>query len=345
MHLPFKQWHLIFDFLNLSVSLSLNFRFILNIMLRKKRNYAVLSVIMLMIWTSGCHKDDDDSSSTSTTYKMKNANNGQTFLGGNTSIYLDNDNCFTGGQFVDLGRISGLDDILNIPDTDWRLTMPITPEYGYVARYGADYYGIYVVAYLTDASDASLITGAEVYYQKLCLLPVPSMQTSPPYATGSIYSVNGVRGIVYKVSADGAHGMIMSLYETTCAWATVNNEPGCSDEDSGMNNMNRVKGQSGWPNQYPAFKWCDALNTADDVSGWYLPAPHEMDELRAASLAYWDQMEETLHYYGGDMMVMDIYWSSYEYSSYSAWSYTLDTGHQTNSLKSRAYRVRAVRAF
>lgn len=307
----------------------------------------MLSVIMLMVWTSGCHKDDDDSSdsSTSTTYKMKNVNNGQTYLAGNTTIYLDSDNCFTGGQFVDLGGMSGLDDILSIPDTGWLLTMPITPGHGYVARYGTIYYGIYVVAYLKDASDDSLIIGAEVYYQKLSLLPVPSLQTSPPYTPGGIYSVDDVRGIVYKVTADGTHGMIMSLHETTCAWATVNNEPGCSDEDSGMNNMNRVKEQPGWPNQYPAFKWCDALHTADDASGWYLPAPHEMDELRDASLACWEQMEETVQYYGGDMMAIAIYWTSYEYSTYSAWSYSLDTGHQTNSLKSRAYSVRAIRAF
>jgi hypothetical protein len=276
---------------------------------------------------------------------MLNANNGQTYLGGVTSIYLDADNSLAGGQFADVGSINEVADIVSIPESNWSPTMPITLGHGYVARYGAVYYGIYVVSYLKSSSDASVITGAQVFYQKLGLLPVPSLQTSPPYAIGEIYCENGVRGVVYKIPDDGAHGMIMSLQETSCAWATVNNELGCSDEDFGMNNLTLVQAQSSWQKQYPAFNWCNAMTEAADVPGWYLPSTNEMAELSAASQTCWDQMEETVHYYGGDMFVADIYWSSYEYSAYSAWSYAFDSGHRTNSLKSRAYRVRAVRAF
>jgi hypothetical protein len=330
-----------------AVSLSLNFDFMIyiyNVMFGKRRIYAGWFVMLLLFWTGGCHKDDDDSSASSeTTLKMKNANNGQTYLGG-TSIYIDNDNYFAGGQFVDLGKMTGLDDISDIPDAEWSLTVAVTPGNGYVARYGTDYYGIYVVAYIMDTDEESVIVGAEVFYELKDSQPVPSLQTSPPYAVGSIYSVDGVRGVVYKISDNGTHGMILSLYETQCTWATVNDELGCSDEDDGMNNMDLVKQHSGWPNRFPAFKWCDDLNT-DGVSGWYLPARHEITELHTAAQACRDQMEESLLYHGGDAIGEGIYWSSCEYSNYSAWSHVSDTGHQTNSLKSRSYSVRAVKAF
>jgi hypothetical protein len=39
-----------------------------------------------------------------------------------------------------------------------------------------------------------------------------------PYKVGDFYSEGGAMGIVYTVSDDGAHGMIVSLNEAECAW-------------------------------------------------------------------------------------------------------------------------------
>ena len=42
-------------------------------------------------------------------------------------------------------------------------------------------------------------------------------------------------------------------------------------KSDGVANMEKVKQQSGWRAEYPAFRWCDDLG-----EGWYLPAINEM---------------------------------------------------------------------
>jgi hypothetical protein len=106
-------------------------------------------------------------------------------------------------------------------------------------------------------------------------------QTSAPYTVGDIYKENGVEGIVYKVTGNGSHGMILSLDETKEEQFTTlsikNDNYGCTDENNGMNNMNSIKQQASWEGRFPAFKWCN-----DKGSGWYMPAINELKELYAA---------------------------------------------------------------
>lgn len=104
--------------------------------------------------------------------------------------------------------------------------------------------------------------------------------TSEPYAIGDLYCKDGVVGIVYKVTDEGRHGMIVSLDYTVCEWNTTAYSYFCKDESNGVNNLNLVKQQTHWETRYPAFKWCEDLNMNVGF-GWYLPSIEELKELYA----------------------------------------------------------------
>jgi len=167
--------------------------------------------------------------------------------------------------------------------------------------------------------------------------------TSAPYAIGDIYNEKGVMGVVYNITDEGMHGMIVSMEETACVWSTVYENTGCSDLSNGMNNMNTIKKIAGWENKYPAFKWCNDFNMGS-VSGWYLPAKDELNDLYAS----YQQVNTTLMN-GGLMQIMaDYYWSSSEYDSSNAWYqyfYYNYWGNQNSTSKNNTFKVRAVRAF
>lgn len=101
--------------------------------------------------------------------------------------------------------------------------------------------------------------------------------TQKTYVVGEIYDLLGVQGKVYKITDDGTHGMICSIDITELKWSNDNASSGALDEDNGITNMNTIK-QNHDINNFPAFKWCDDKNTGD-VSGWYLPAIHELREV------------------------------------------------------------------
>ena len=121
--------------------------------------------------------------------------------------------------------------------------------------------------------------------EQLIRIPViqaPVVQTSARYEIGDLYYVNGVIGIVYKVSDDGNHGMIVSLDSKEMSWY-INDKFdghyfGCSSRTNGMENMEKIKQITNWAELFPAFKWCDDLN-AGGVTGWYMPAIDELVDL------------------------------------------------------------------
>lgn len=106
-------------------------------------------------------------------------------------------------------------------------------------------------------------------------------KTSAPYMIGDLYYENGVIGVVYKVTNNGSHGMIASLKQMSCKWNT-NNSPAylCTDESNGLNNLDIIKAQAHWETRYPAFKWCEDLNTNGNT-GWYMPSINELKDLYA----------------------------------------------------------------
>jgi len=114
-------------------------------------------------------------------------------------------------------------------------------------------------------------------YQYAKNVPAP---TSAPYRLGDIYFENGIAGVVYKITNGGRNGMIISLKYTLCEWSSSSIYVGCSDPNNGVNNMDAVKRMANWQTLFPAFKWCEELNT-EGVTGWYLPAINELKEIYA----------------------------------------------------------------
>jgi len=131
-----------------------------------------------------------------------------------------------------------------------------------------------------------------------------------------------------------------------------------------MNNMNNIKRVADWENKYPAFKWCNDLNTGS-VSGWYLPSLEELKELlghlATNPTSFLMSINTTLMNYGYDEIIMsrDVwYWSSsavnrFPNSAWVSWPAltVIDDNGLVYSSSAAGYevfnicKVRAIRAF
>ena len=175
--------------------------------------------------------------------------------------------------------------------------------------------------------------------------------SSAPYEVGDLFYKNGTSGMVYKVSDDGLHGMIVSLKEVSYYWSKSWNEhsvTGATDQSNGISNMNRIKQITGWESIYPAFKWCDDLNIGNvSDEKWYLPAINELNEFYAAYNVNSNQFDKALIHYGGNATDPNnpTYWSSSENSEGTAWSLYFGNGNRYNDWKHGSWRIRAVRTF
>ena len=128
----------------------------------------------------------------------------------------------------------------------------------------------------------TVIVRANEQIIRIPVIQAPIVQSSAPYAIGDLYYENGVIGVVYKVSDYGNHGMIASLTSKESRWTTTETFDGhyfgCSSRINGMENMEKIKQIENWSELFPAFKWCDDLNTGG-VTGWYMPAIEELKDL------------------------------------------------------------------
>jgi hypothetical protein len=109
-------------------------------------------------------------------------------------------------------------------------------------------------------------TDADCYYN-----PV-STEPETTYKVGDLYSIGGVKGIVFAVSADKKHGSILAIESITAAqyqWATVDEVTGATDTLDGAKNMAAIKLMPDWATNYPAFKYWD-------TKGFYIPAKNEL---------------------------------------------------------------------
>lgn len=95
-------------------------------------------------------------------------------------------------------------------------------------------------------------------------------------------------GIIFQVNLDGKSGKIVSLNEseTKLAWATQGatnaaQATNATDLANGAVNMTTIKTLDPDYSDFPAFKWC--ADKSDGGLIWYLPAPHELQDLYAAS--------------------------------------------------------------
>ncbi|MBR2025638.1 MAG: ribosomal protein L7/L12 [Alistipes sp.] len=172
----------------------------------------------------------------------------------------------------------------------------------------------------------------------------PQPATAKTYKVGDYYDDGKKNGVVFEVTADGKHGKIVSLTESSnkLQWAVDRNfgtlfnrdNPsekliGADDKYDGANNMSKVKQIDGWRAKYPAFAWC-----ADLGEGWYLPAKVELRAIYRTRTLF--DMK------GGDLK---SYWSSTEDDQFCALVVDMDGGYTGGSLKDSNHYVRAVSAF
>ena len=164
------------------------------------------------------------------------------------------------------------------------------------------------------------------------------------YNIGDYYN-DGVReGVVFEVTADGRHGKIVSMTESTepLQWSSDSAEQkhliGADSETDGAYNMAKVKTISGWRDKYPAFKWC-----ADLGEGWYLPSIEEL-------LTIYKNKERLILNLTKKLFTYGSYWSStedsYQYSSGEFCAWYMNRGYTNRNNKNNRYNhVRAVSAF
>ena len=156
-----------------------------------QRGAAALLCAVLLGMVS-CDKDDDGATGGNggkavpdpegtVTVQMRNANNGQTYVypdGLGADFYIDRADNLTCqlGDVICVGKVAGLGNIRERPETGWADEAAMLPGYGYIIRYeystdlagnptpdGYRYCRIYVVGYLTSTGGG--IIGATVKYQ------------------------------------------------------------------------------------------------------------------------------------------------------------------------------------
>ncbi len=171
-------------------------------------------------------------------------------------------------------------------------------------------------------------------------------QTVKKYAIGSYYDIDGIKGIVYKISSDSIHGMIVSLDESSNKWATNDSiaaiQTGATDPEDGANNITAIKGKN--ISDYPAFKWCNDKNSGT-ITGWYLPASYELSDIYQA----YEQLQDALTANSGTAFSATTYWSSTEVGSVGSYmnatAVNFDGNRTNNTSKNTEYKVRAVHTF
>lgn len=185
--------------------------------------------------------------------------------------------------------------------------------------------------------------------------PIQQVVQTKTYKVGDYYDDGKKQGVVFEVSADGKHGKIVSLTESSekLQWSSDSEEQksfiGADDKMNGANNMAKVKSIARWREKYPAFAWC-----ADLGEGWYLPAIYEL-KLFTINGEIQDAVNRTLATRGEKLAEKGTnwwrYWSStehnYKYSDveFCAWCVGMYDGSTNYGDKSYYSYVRAVSAF
>ncbi len=165
------------------------------------------------------------------------------------------------------------------------------------------------------------------------------------YKVGDYYNENGKEGVVFEVSADGRHGKIVSLDQTSAPWDSrvdltdngewINGtETGANSKSDGKANTDIIMSRSD-SKYFEAFVWC--RNKGND---WYLPVVVELKAIYDNK----SKINSTLAKYGAQLKD-DCYWSSSEDDEFRAWFVSMYDGDTYCNLKSFDLYVRAVSAF
>ena len=177
------------------------------------------------------------------------------------------------------------------------------------------------------------------------------------YKVSDYYNDGTKEGVVFEVTADGMHGKIVSMTQSSDWWEWTSDKTelklliGADSKTDGTYNMAKVKAVANWQSKYPAFKWC-----ADLGEGWYLPSIEELKKFTLDDAIY-DTVNRTLTSKGGEKLFnrgnWGMYWSSTEvneqWSSSSgeccAWNVAMYRGSTRYYSKGYGHYVRAVSAF
>ena len=185
-----------------------------------------------------------------------------------------------------------------------------------------------------------------------------NISSGKSYKVGDFYNENGLRGVVFEVSADGKSGKIVNMSESDggLLWTNIKSEQkrkiGTTDQYDGENNMNTVKLLPNWESSYPVFAYCANLG-----NGWYLPASEELKLLLLNDKVH-DAVNHTLEANGGKKLSNKKdprwYWSSTEGSYVSSDKITSaklvrlnydDIGEHGKDLSYSFTRTRAIHKF
>ena len=140
------------------------------------------------------------------------------------------------------------------------------------------------------------------------------------YEIGSIYEVNGTKGVIYAIKTDNK-GLtwcyLFSLDEEDLKWSTTYEWCNCISDKGAWNTYDPFNYYGMDINNYPAFKWC-----MDHGADWFLPSSKELMWMWEAitegardfddpAVAKWNKI---ITDNGGEPFVETYYWSSNETS-------------------------------
>ena len=152
-------------------------------------------------------------------------------------------------------------------------------------------------------------------------------------------------GIVFYVDETGQHGLVAAIEDLpgTYQWGCSNNNEtdisGADGQAIGTGYQNTLDIASGCSETPIAASEALAYESGG-YSDWYLPS---RDELYQMYLSIGQGGLNDNNNIGG--FESNWYWSSSEYSNYSAWFVGFDSGYTAYFSKAKAGRVRVIRAF
>ena len=166
------------------------------------------------------------------------------------------------------------------------------------------------------------------------------------YSDKKCYSIVPAEAIVIGVVFDAENRLAVALDEKSLEWGGDGKEIGSAAQGtSGKSNTAAILAYGKANNiSYPAAEYCNKYSTSGTKAGdWFLPS---IEELKLLSNNF-SEINNSLKVLG---KVMDdtedrYYWSSFEYSDYTARFLVPSSGGTFDNHKNRSHRVRPVLAF
>ena len=211
---------------------------------------------------------------------------------------------------------------------------------------GAEYY-IKIEVDPAGGSNYTLTSVSQLLSVPYSFYSSESGASVPAHYIGELYG----GGIVFYVDHTGNHGLICSVADMSASTTWSDNPtsligPAAQSLWDGQSNTDAIILQS---TATSAADLCANYANANMGTGvfndWYLPAIDQLNLLYQAKY----QVNKTLDSDGNSVtisLVLDIYWSSTENSSISAWAYNFITAEIVGNDKlCTPVRIRAIREF